>query len=271
MGKWQEAQSRNQLYTELMSKREQADTDLRREMFTSIMDNFLKPPAQAGAPGAPEALDSDVLKMELLAENFHDSFNLTPLFKELERRLDQRIHDGPDAAVSRTYLNRLRILAEDVTTKQLAVLESADNTLEFTVDMSTPPGDPSLSKTQAMTVDKIQREITVTVTAIDGQTQELRMSLHVRTLNGAADVVLTPDDLVETDREFWVGSFDFPMIDNTRLSRDQRCAITVEFYPQQATTVAKITAVCFPGSRTTFKEKPFYDEVLEQLQPTGTL
>jgi hypothetical protein len=274
LGEFQEKETRGRLYTELMSRREQADTDLRREMFKSIIDNFLKSPSDSGALGDAASLDPEVLKMELLAYNFHDSFDLTPLFKDFERRLEKRIDDGKEVEENQRYLRRLRKVAGDVVTKQLAVLDNSDNssnTLElYPVDLKAVPGDPSLTKKQAVTVEKIQREITVTVTKIDAKTQEFRISLHVKTLNGPADAALTPDDLLETDAEFWVGSFEFPMIDNIRLSRDQRCAVTVEFYEQESTTIAKITAVCFPGSRATFKEKPYYDEMLDRLQKPGT-
>ena len=283
LGKWQEAESRSRLYTELMSRREQAETDVRKEMFKSIIDAFIKPPSDSGALGGRgplKSLDQEVLKMELLAENFHDSLNLTPLFKELGRRLEERIdateqnHDSSGAKENQGYLRRLQNLAEDVTTKQLAALENSDSTLEFSFDLHTTLGDPSLTKTQAVTVEKIQREITVTVTEIDEKTRALKISFHVKTLNDPANAAMTRDDLLEIDRDFWVTAFDFPMIDNTRLSHDQRCAVAVEFYNTQkeseSTITAKIKAVCFPGSRTTFKEKPFYDEVLDKLQMAGT-
>jgi len=36
---------------------------------------------------------------------------------------------------------------------------------------------------------------------------------------------------VETNSaEFWVGYFDFPMIDNTRLTHDQRCAVVLNAF-----------------------------------------
>jgi hypothetical protein len=41
----QEAETNLRLYTELMSRREEADTSLRKEMFNSIITNFLKPSA----------------------------------------------------------------------------------------------------------------------------------------------------------------------------------------------------------------------------------
>src|SRR6266699_1462164 len=58
LGKWQEAENKSRLYTELMSRREEAETGLRKEMFKSILDAFL---TKSGA----ESLESEVLKLEL--------------------------------------------------------------------------------------------------------------------------------------------------------------------------------------------------------------
>jgi hypothetical protein len=55
------------------------------------------------------------------------------------------------------------------------------------------------------------------------------------------------------------------MIDNTRLSHDQRCAVVLnEFDP--VSKFAEATVVYFPGDRASLKEKPYYDEVLHTLR-----
>src|ERR671918_33791 len=53
------------LYTELMSKREESESALRKDMFASIIDTFLKPQLSAQAL----SLDVRVLNLELLAYN----------------------------------------------------------------------------------------------------------------------------------------------------------------------------------------------------------
>jgi len=62
--------------------------------------------------------------------------------------------------------------------------------------------------------------------------------------------------------EFGVGFFDFPIIDNTRLSNDQRCAIVLTAFGESS---ADITAIYFPGSYASLKEKPYYQEVVQNL------
>lgn len=75
-------QQDTRIYTELMSRREQADSELRRNMFTAILGEFLKPVDRSDGS---ETLKARLLKLELLALNFGDSLSLSPLFLELEK------------------------------------------------------------------------------------------------------------------------------------------------------------------------------------------
>jgi len=60
------------IYLELTSKREESESALRKDMFVSIIESFLRPGAAT--------LDERVLNLELLSYNFHESLNLKPLF-----------------------------------------------------------------------------------------------------------------------------------------------------------------------------------------------
>jgi hypothetical protein len=72
----QAAETNARLYSELMSRREEAESSLRKDMLVSIIQSFLRPSAGD--------LDSLVLNLELLAYNFHESLNLKPLFLDLQ-------------------------------------------------------------------------------------------------------------------------------------------------------------------------------------------
>jgi hypothetical protein len=79
---------------------------------------------------------------------------------------------------------------------------------------------------------------------------------------------------IETTRDFWIGSFEFPMIDNTRLPNDQRCALmlrVLDNYPKTDPVTYELRGVCFLGSHAALKEKPYYDEVLEHLRQADSL
>ena len=69
------------LYSELMSRREESESALRKDMFKSIIDSFLKPDKENSS------LDGQLLHLELLAYNFHESLNLKPLFTHIEKSI----------------------------------------------------------------------------------------------------------------------------------------------------------------------------------------
>jgi hypothetical protein len=75
------------LYAELMSNREKADSDLRKDMFNAIITTFLE--------SKPPENKEEVLALELLAYNFHDVMDLGPLFKHVE----QNIQNAPKKRV----------------------------------------------------------------------------------------------------------------------------------------------------------------------------
>jgi len=59
-------------------------------------------------------------------------------------------------------------------------------------------------------------------------------------------------------------SLDLPMIDNTRLSHGERCAVSLTQLTTTPPTVQMAIAY-FPGSRASLKDKPYYDEVIHDL------
>ena len=109
------------LYSELMSRREEAESSLRKDMFVSIISTFLKPGATDPA--------AKVLNLELLAYNFHDSLNLKPLFLDIQRQLRKSSDPERD-----DYLQRINRVAREITAKQLFALEGHGKSFRRSVD-----------------------------------------------------------------------------------------------------------------------------------------
>ena len=65
--------------------------------------------------------------------------------------------------------------------------------------------------------------------------------------------------------EFTVGFYSTPMMDNTRLSNDQRVAVILTDMNQAG---AGLSLMYFPGSRASLREKPYYEEILRKLADT---
>ena len=102
------------LYTQLVSQREQSDSQLRTEMFKAVIEKFIS----GAKTGDPHDL---VLKLELLAYNFHESLDLAPLFKEVLRILEppnsivpeerKRLRKRLDAAAATIVFQQVSTLA----------------------------------------------------------------------------------------------------------------------------------------------------------------
>lgn len=56
---------------------------------------------------------------------------------------------------------------------------------------------------------------------VDRERQEVRLKLKVKT--PGANETVAPQDQDDVDMTFWVGFFDFPLIDNTRLAHGLGC------------------------------------------------
>ncbi|MGE5237060.1 MAG: hypothetical protein ACM3O7_11990 [Acidobacteriota bacterium] len=243
--KRQAEETRARFYSELISKREEADSALRKDMFMSIIQSFLNP--------ASTSVDDRIVKLELLAYNFHDSLNLKPLFVQLENDIAKSA-----SPTRREQMDRLETIAREVVRKEMVVLEgvgaSADRTVDFD-DVAKAPGGLELEPAR-LKLNQIERDFAVVVKKIDVSQKEMQVRLQVRTPRGQSG------DVDTDEAEFWIGTFDFPMIDHTRLSHDQRCAIIIRNFGRSS---ARIALVDFPGSYASLKEKPYIQEMIQDL------
>ena len=236
-------QTNERVYTELMSSREVAESGLRKDMFLSIIQTFLR----ADAAGT----EAKMLNLEMLAYNFHESLNLKPLFGHMDRQIR-----STNTAEQQDYATRLNQVAKEINTRQILLLEQVGQKFSRTIDfdkLKASPGGLELEG-EKLLLDRVEREFMLSVLEYNPQRRELRIELGVR----------TPQDSNNVQRRvFHVGYYDFPMIDNTRLSRGQRAAVVLN---QMNDGGADITLVYFPGSYASLREKISYDEVVEKLR-----
>lgn len=239
------------LYSELMSRREEAESSLRKDMFVSIISSFLEP--------ASGDLSAKVLNLELLAYNFHDSLNLKPLFLEIQRRL--RKSGDPERA---DYLARLNRVAREITAKQLFSLEGRGSAFRRSVDFdalaAAGPAGVELDP-ETVTLRGVTTEVGVRVLKVDPEQQQLTVRLKVKAPEGQPE-------LPDARASFTVGFYDFPVIDNTRLPDGTRCAVTLANFSPAG---ADLTTVCFPGEYASLKDRPYYDEVIQKLREANDM
>jgi hypothetical protein len=251
--KQQSNEAKIRLFSELMSRREESEANLRKEMFQSIIGSFFD--------STSTSLEAKLLKMELLAENFHETLSLTPLFRHIRRQIQAA---ALPASGKRAYDDRLNALEADVTRKQLVLLEAGGERRDWTVLMSDSLPDGSYRAQEIeVTLDHIKRRFRVTPLRVDTAQRSLQVRLEIETPK-QPDV---PDAAVgRRIVEFELGFFSTPMIDNTRLSNDQRVAVVLSDLNSAG---AELSLMCFPGSRASLRERPYYDEILRKLADTA--
>ena len=249
LNKRQAIDTNTRLYTELMSRREESESALRKDMCVSIINSFVNP--------NDTALSASVLNLEMLAYNFHESLNLKPLFEEMRRRVvdAQAEAQSPEAqAENAAYVDRLETMAREIVRRQMIVLEGVGKRFDRTIDLADDPGGTSL-ESATLTLEGIETTFAIDVLDVDQVNREIRVALNIETPD--------PEQGRQTKvANFGVSYFDFPMIDNTRLTGGQRCAVVLNSISDQS---ADITLVLFPGSYASLKEKPYYNEVIESV------
>lgn len=238
--------ARVQFYTDLMSRREEADGALRKDMFKSIIDSFLDPKS----PDTP--LGRKILNLELLTRNFHDSLNLKPLFINLRDEIDE----FRDSQRKEKYMARVDGLARDISRKQMLVLEQHGKKHSETIDLDKLENDEPQVIEWTETLDQITRKFTIVVLEADRTRKRLKVSLMVADLNKDSQTS------EPAHQDFGVGFFDFPMIDNTRLSDNERFAVVLN---QFEGPTADVTVVYFQGDYASLKDKAYIPEVFAKL------
>jgi len=249
------------LYTQLMSSREQSESALRKDMFNSILGTILKD---------SHSLDENILQLELLAYNFHESLNLMPLFVYMSRQiaLEKNIRLKTD------YQKRLYKMAGDVISKQISSLEGAAASETMFISF---PGDsikykPGLSQDFAMDW-KDSKVFYDTIKVGNSNSVYKRVvflkasgfNVDEKTVNVRLDIETSVNDkfINMVTQEFTIDYFQFPMIDNTRLSNDMRCAVVMRDF--SFPSFVEVDILYFPGSHSSLKEKPYYDDVVKKL------
>jgi len=255
------ADNNNRLYTQLVSQREQSDTTLRTEMFKAVIEKFLS----GSKSGDPHDL---VLKLELLAYNFHESLDLGPLFKEVLRILDQPSSLSQEER--KGLRKRLDAAAANIVVQQVAALRlkgqgwSGNTSFE---DVQKSSGDSYLIDGQVpdQSVGGKGMRVRLQVLAMDVKRREIKVRLLVQS---------QADSRAFVDRDFHVSLYDFPMLDNTRFPNGQRCAVVLtDFYVENSgseeakrlNSFAIIEVVVFPATSGSLKERIEYDELLRSM------
>ena len=243
-----ERENQFRLYTELLSKREEADMNVRRGIFDKVFDKYLPPDTND--------IDTRLVGLKLMAANFHESVDISPLFWQLDRQVTKQ----GDPEVRKADLKELERIAGTVKARQIEGLEIAGRKTEISFDLELPaeqqknfscdwrlphvpgaPGEPP--KGRHFDVGLIKGDL-------EGRRLQLQLSYSTH-----AD---TRQILV------WANLYDFPLMNFARISDEERVAIVLTRLDPESKS-ATVTLVYYPSSRSGIKDKPYIDDVMSRL------
>ena len=279
----QQVESNIRLYAEMMGRREEADSNLRKDMFNSILATFMaKDPALRLS--SEEVIRQQILSLELLAYNFHESLDIGPLFKDVERRIALEKRGTNTELRGRLESVALQVIEHQLTAlSDVGMVERGDALPEkikdfqahimfgtrTIADPQVKPGEGASRLCLSMEAadgSRHYRQFKLELIGLNDGARELQVHLYVSQLLTAQECQQASLDLEgkrEVDTNFIVGLFDFPMIDNTRLSGGERTSVSVTALNSN---ILRVALAYFPASRASLKDKPYYDEVMRDLR-----
>lgn len=276
-----EQEQDSRFVTELMARREESESALRKDMFSAVLKEFF-------VADSRDNISQQLLKLELLSENFGEALSLRPLFLDLQRN----IQDGTSRA-DQAALRRLQHMARRVSDSQLSSLSIAGRSFSIRAPRSVwgaSEGTPTPEAPQArykwptrkaeedhelnpdvdiddlirvlgtLTVGDVSRSYTVTLSNINPMSRTVHVELIIDTLPSPPAII----EGIRTERQFDLNFFNFPMIDNTRLQGpvDQRFALVLTQFDDEG---IEVEGICFPGIYASQRAKPFLDQISDEL------
>lgn len=243
------------LYTEMLGKREQEDTQVRSQLFDKLLGTYLDPTSKD--------LNARLVALELLALNFHDALNLSPLFWELDRRLS--VAPGAQGRALRDQLERV---GQQVKERQAALLTIDGDSRPLDIDLSLLfPGAPPfhagfiarLERGSSPDAQAHGREFSLDVTDHDPKNRRLFVVVATPDATGGSNTV-----------SFWVDPYDFPLVSFSRVSSGERFAVIQDTYRPDV-GYARLKFLYFRSERSGAKDKPFLDELrLKLIAPAAS-
>jgi hypothetical protein len=120
--------------------------------------------------------------------------------------------------------------------------------------------------------DSLQQIVRVKILDYDTNDASVKVRLTIQTIYPGKNTVSE----MARQTEFIVNYFEFPMIDNTRLKNDMRLAVVLNSmisenrlnnsgHPAGKSNRIELKVIYFPGSRSSLKEQPYFDDIVSKL------
>ncbi len=240
-----EKNSNNQLYAQIVSERERADADLRAKMLENLIKSFF------GDASQKKTVKEKITLLRLLALNFHESFNLKPLFEELDSELkgDDRMELRKVASEIRGKQEAMLSQVEDGMFFEMTILEGEENGI-----MIPPKGE------------KAYRGHRLGIVATEMDKDDDYVKLRIMDMPEGNTTTGNTSEIT-----FKLSDYDMPFIDNTKLFNHTRFAITLSKdigKDADGKMIAAVKIIFFPEAYMSGRDRPYLDEMLAQLRQT---
>ena len=256
----------------LQSQREQAESQLRADMFRTLVTPVITPVAGAQKDGGLIPPDRERLLAELLALNFHENFELKPLMEDAAQRLAPKGAYAPGAPDPR---EPLWSIARRIAERQKASIAlewdkaSRHGCEVYLLRVGTDPDQPGTSDDPCMVSQQFAQPIDL---KSPDEVDTLRMVVVKPSWeNQTVDVSVTPflssqkqPGPTSPSYRFTLTWFDLPLTDNTLLPDGNRFAVYLRIFSSNPRNVT-LAVMWFPKGYFTPRERPLNYLALREL------
>lgn len=287
---------RTQIYMQIMSEREKADTAIRQEMFKTLLTNYLGAFTDQDSKETEVSFRKRIMFLDLLNLNFQEYLNARPLFEDVNARLERvkkgRTKGSPDEKALRQLRAELIRVSRNVASSQSTSLARFGLSQKFDIQAGQrvcvrlyptenlkeikggreealadlkPKSCASIETQDSAAFDKGRPAIEVELIDTTNVVANVRVTPFQEafkngTLNGAR---------AGTPLPFEVSVFDLPYMDNTRVFDGSRFALVLsETYPDERRVEFK--AIAFREEFMSLRDRPFLEEMLQRLSRDGS-
>ena len=231
----------HQLYAEIVSRREVSDTELRAKMFENLIKSFF------GDGNGKQTNGQKLTLLRLLALNFHEFFNLEPLFDQLESELG-----------TKEEKERLREIAREIVSKQEAMLSQVEEGRVFTETAFEGEQNGIMVPSAEKPAYRGHR-LGIKILEI-GKSNDYAIAQVEDIPEGRTDI-----GTIVTIR-FKLNYYDTPFIENTKLSNSVRFAITLQHIGTiEDRKIVQMKVIFLPETYMSARDRPYLEEMLRQL------
>lgn len=233
----------NQLYAEIVSQRERADSELRAKMVENLINTFF----------SKSLLNENNRKklslLRLLALNFHEFFDLKPLFQDFQEDL------SPEEKI------QLREILDEVVGKQVAMLARSQEVAVFEKIIIAPGQANGIQLPPAGKEAYRGNRLGIVISEINQINNYVKMEVKIIPENTQEDLAIV---------KFKLSYSSMPFVDNTKLFNATRFAVTLDniLYNENdknSLKRAEIKVIFFPETYMSSRDRPYLDEMLEKL------